>query len=395
MSIPIVTAVGSALLLVLLGDLRDHARLAAGVMVLWGVVVVAALPAQPARRGLLWVALALRALLLFSPPTLSDDVFRYVWEGQVWRAGFHPFVYPPDDPALAALRGPIWEQVNHRGVSSIYPPLAQGLFVLLNSGGTFAWKLMMGLADVGTALLLARRDLRAGWLWALLPLTVVESAGSGHLEGVGVLCLVAALGGRAWAAWAGAMIKLLPGFLMFPLVGRSGRAWAGWVGLSALVSLPLLTAGPALLRGFETYRQTWAYNASIYSLVGLLLPEATTRLLLQLVGAALSGWILVRSRDPGRVALWTTSAFVVLSPTVHPWYVLWPLAAGLWGGVGAWTWLAALMPLSYLVLDSYNPETSTWVEPLWTRPVIYLPFYALLLIEGWRRWTRPGPWPVH
>ena len=49
------------------------------------------------------VALALRLALLPTVPTLSGDMYRYVWDGRVVAAGFDPYVHVPADPALAAL----------------------------------------------------------------------------------------------------------------------------------------------------------------------------------------------------------------------------------------------------------------------------------------------------
>ena len=385
--------------MVALGEPRPHALLAAAVLVGWGLAVWGLLGLARAPRGglpagvLIAAALLVRVPLLVLDPVYSDDVYRYVWEGAVWRAGMNPFALAPDAAALAPLRDEIWAQVNHREVSSIYPPLAQLLSVLLP--GTLAWKITMGAADVVTAALLHRREPRAGWLWALLPLPALESAGSGHLEGVGVCLMVAALAGRPWAAWAGALVKLLPGVLLVPLVGRRWRWWIGGITLGLVTFSPILLAGEGAWRGFETYRATWAYNGSLYPLLCLLLEEPTARRVLQLSGIIVAAGILVRSRDPGRVAVWVTGAFVILSPTVHPWYALWPFAAALWTRTRAWEAFAVLVPLAYVVLGSHDAEASAWVEPVWPRVVIYPVFYGLLLWGAWVRMTRPGPAPVH
>jgi hypothetical protein len=210
---------------------------------------------------------------------------------------------------------------------------------------------------------------------------------SGHLEGVGVALLVAAIVTRRGAfAWLGAMVKLLPGAL---LALEPRRRWIGWGLLTLGVCAPVVRA-----EGFETYRATWAFNGSIFPLAATALGEAA-RPALQLLGACVVVAILGRSRDPARVALWTTGAFVALSPTVHPWYVLWPLAAGLLAGSRAWVVLAVTVPGAYLVLATYDPATNAWSESVATRWAIYLPFYAALAAEAWTRLTRAGPSAVH
>ncbi len=376
-----------ALAVAALGDPRAHALPFVAIVLAWGGIVALTAPDLPSPARVVIAAGLVRLPLLLVTPTLSDDVWRYVWEGEVWRAGHNPFVSAPDAPELAALRDAVWANVNHRHVPSIYPPIAQLLFVLLSGGGVLAWRLLASACDVGTAWMLARERPTAGWLWALLPLPALEAAVSGHLEGIGVACLVAAVVSRrplaagAWA-WAGAMVKLLPGVL---LVLDRPRRWPFWGLLTLAVTLPFVRVD-----GFETYRASWAFNGSIHPLTEAVAgPGARTAL--QVVGAAVVAGILLRSRDRARVALWTTGAFVILSPTVHPWYVAWPLAAALLNGSRAWIVLAVTAPGAYVVLSTYDPATSAWTEWVGTRILVYTPFYLALLAEGWARLTRPGP----
>ncbi|MDP2312822.1 MAG: hypothetical protein Q8P41_07945 [Pseudomonadota bacterium] len=382
-SVAVVAALVGAGCVAALGDPRAHAAPFVGVVVAWGLLVALLAPGLPSPARVAIAAVLVRLPLLVVAPTLSDDVWRYLWEGAVWRAGENPFVHAPDAPALAHLRDAVWANVNHRQVPSIYPPFAQLLFVLLSGGGVLAWRLVSAACDVGTAVLLARARPRAGWLWALLPLPAIESAVSGHLEGIGVLFLVAAIVTRKgiWA-WVGAMVKLLPGVL---LVLERPRAWPLWGALTVLVALPVVRA-----EGFETYRASWAFNGSLFPIAEWAV-GAAARPGLQLLGGAIVAAILLGSRDPARIALWTTGTFVVLSPTVHPWYVLWPLAAALLNGSRAWTVLAVTVPISYIVLTTYDPLTSSWTEWVATRIVVYLPFYAVLLAETWGRLVRAGP----
>ncbi len=350
-------------------------------------------PAVPLGAWLVVAALLVRAPWIPSAPIFSDDVYRYVWEGRAWAAGFNPFAHAPIDPLLASLRDEGWKRVNHPEVSSIYPPLAQLLFVLLAPGGALAWKVLGALADVGTALVLARRSSRAAWLWALLPLTALESAGSGHLESVGVFLLVASLAaneaGRTGvaiaAAWAGAMVKLLPGAALLPLV-RGVKVRAAVVVATVVAFAPILAAGRGAFRGFETYRAVWAFNGSAYPLLAAVLGSSAVaadpaRTVLQGVGALVvvgAAWRSRRQRDAAAtVAMAAAGAFVLLSPTVHPWYVLWPLGVALWvdGPAAVWTLAAVLVPFAYRVLGTLH--AGTWHEDPVTRWVVWTPVWAL------------------
>src|SRR5271169_1691477 len=78
-------------------------------------------------------AIACRLVCLFSPPFLSSDIFRYVWDGKVQAAGINPFRYIPADSHLAFLRDlDIYPHINRvDSAHTIYPPADQLIFLLI------------------------------------------------------------------------------------------------------------------------------------------------------------------------------------------------------------------------------------------------------------------------
>ena len=393
----------SAAALVMLGDLRAAVPETISVLMLWGVVVVAARPTGGKTWQVLLAALAVRAVMLLSEPSLSDDLYRYLWEGRALLEGGNPYLHPP--AALLWPDDPMRSLVNHPEVSSIYPPAALWLFALLGSIAytPLAIQAAMGLADAliawGIADILRGRgrSLAGAWLYALHPLAVVESASSGHLEPAAILCLVLAI--RAWdrggsgVGWAGAgaLLKLLPGVVMISLAKKHPRALLGVAAAAVLTTLPFLDAGPALLRGLTTYAEHWSFNAGLFGVLEALFGTAARPIGITL-GAAVCVGAVLRCADPARVALWAGGAFVLLSPTVHPWYIAWAWVPALICGVRSWTLLATLAPLSYIVLASYDPTTHTWEESAWPAWVQHLPFLMALLWESLQHLTQPGPW---
>jgi hypothetical protein len=346
-------------------------------------------------------AAAVRGVLLFSPATLSDDLYRYLWEGKVVSLGGNPYLHPPADPIWAAWADdPIRLLVNHPDVPSVYPPLALLGFSVLASlhYGPLAVKLAVGLADLATTWALGRvlqarrRSLEGAWLYALLPLAAVETAGSGHLDGIAVASLVLALlaweRGHSGLGWAGlgALVKLLPLALLPALWRRRPALLAGIVALAVLPVLPFWEAGPALLDGLAAYASRWRFNASLFALLEAALGSAA-RPVAAVLGAGLALVALRRFRDPARVALWVGGGFVLLSPTVHPWYLLWAWVPALLLGVRSWTVLAVLAPVSYVVFIGGG-----WTERAWPALVQYLPFGAALAWEAGHRLVTPGPW---
>ena len=52
-------------------------------------------------------AAAMRLVLLFSEPSLSSDIYRYVWDGRVQAAGINPYAHAPAANELHRCATPI------------------------------------------------------------------------------------------------------------------------------------------------------------------------------------------------------------------------------------------------------------------------------------------------
>jgi hypothetical protein len=368
-------------------------------------------------------ALVFRIVAAFGEPALSDDVYRYVWDGRVQLHGFHPYAHAPDDPALEELREAGWEKINHPQLKTVYPPLAQMLFLTLAAlgAGPLGFRLVLGLIDFAVVLALAYllRKLRLPRdrvvLYAWNPLAVLETAGSGHVEPLGIALVILA---AAWiidrrpgvstlALGAAVHAKLAP-LLLIP--GYLRRYRMREVLLLALVLvgliLPYALTGPAVGAGLFAYAERWEFNSSAYSCVETLFQALHTGENLKpaigwlqgildlswipwdgvyrwawppylarvVVGLALLVWVLRLTFKPGldaaRESFLVLAGLLVLSPTVHPWYVLWvlPFAATYL----SWPWLAfaALVVLSYVGQGEALPWWVRWVE--------YLTLFGLL-----------------
>src|SRR5712692_7700932 len=137
-------------------------------------------------------ALVLRIMLLPLPPGLSHDAWRYLWDARVILHGYSPYVYAPLDNRLAALRDTlILGNSRYRNVPTIYPPGAEGIYVLsylLAPSNLFVLKSIFVAFDMMTcgalAILLAGRGLdpRRIIIYAWCPLPIVEFAIQGHVD---------------------------------------------------------------------------------------------------------------------------------------------------------------------------------------------------------------------
>lgn len=227
---------------------------------------------------LMCLVLAAGLPMLVAPVALSDDVYRYLWDARVLRAGIDPYLYAPADPSLAFLRDALWREVNHPEVPTIYPPVAQGLFVVADVLGHAPWspRLLMLAAHLGLVPLLASRA--PGWAtgaWALNPLALEESALGGHLDVLvggallaGALALEVRRPARAVLALLVASGLKLVGVVLAPLLGRERRLLAfGALALVALPVWPLLGAGAGsgTVGGLGQYARRWRGNAGLYA----------------------------------------------------------------------------------------------------------------------------------
>lgn len=371
---------------------------------------------HPGGDRVIWsVAVLCRLALLPLTPELSDDFYRYLWDGHVQLQGMNPYLYAPSDLALEALRTPWHHLINHPDVSTIYPPLTQGAFFLVATlgGSVLILKLLWVLLDLAVAFVLSRvarargRDHRLIlllYLWS--PLLIVETAWNGHLEPLGLLPLALVLlldtkhSPKARSAGAGiwigmslalsALTKIAPAAALPPLARRWGlHAALAFASIVVAFYLPFAQAGESLWNGLATYSEIWRFNdGPFWILDRIFSTESPPRLAAGIMVAGVIAWTTYRSMDAERALFWILGAGLLLSPTVHPWYVLWILPFAALREDVPWLLLSGLVFLAYWGLAPYR-DTGTWPHPFWLRLVIWGPTCLLLLRKAWP--LRPTP----
>jgi hypothetical protein len=386
-------------------------------------------PGSGARPLLPWIwgfALLYRVVLLPLDPLLSDDVWRYLWDGVVQEGGINPFVHPPSAPELEALRTPWHPLINNPDVPTIYPGAAQLLFrfVAWVGGGLLLLKGLLVAAELAAAALLygvARRLGRAPGrvlvlvLWS--PLAVVETAWSGHVDALGLLFLCLALaaatpglrrpGGAparsapVQAALAGgalalaAMVKVAPAAALPPFLRTMGwRAGVGFGVAGLLVMLPYLDAGPRLLTGLFTYAEHWRFNEALFGALEWMVPGPLgARFAAGVLVIGVVGWVTWQRFPPDRALFWILGSGLLLSPTLHPWYLLWILPLAALRGSRGWLLATGTILLAYWGLGAYQ-RTGVWPHPDGLRLLIWSPPLLLLLADWIRSARSPVPEPL-
>lgn len=386
---------------------------------------------SPRPASLDWPALVGWGLLLrlgaaLALPELSDDYFRFIWDGRLWQAGINPFAALPTaylaDPARAAelgLTAELYAGLNSPEYYTIYPPVLQAIFWLATAlfphsiyGSVLVMKsfVLMGEAvSLGLLLKLLRRfELPTYFvaLYALNPLVIVELCGNLHFEALSITFLLASLaalqlGNRPrWLASAGwfalaVATKLVP--LMFlPLLirrlgwGRAIAYGAAVMLLTGLMFAPIfdLPTLRNLAQSIDLYFHQFEFNASFYYLLRAIGYEIWGHNIIRLAGtwlaltallSILAFALLERRPTLARLPpamLWTYGLYLSLATVVHPWYATLLLA---FATLSRWRWpvvFSALLPLSY-----FTYRSPAYLENLWLTALIYLVTWAVMLIE--------------
>ena len=371
-------------------------RLAAWAVV-WGIGVVCALrlPRRVAVPAIIGVAFVLRLAALAGQPILSDDLYRYAWDGRVQVSGTNPYRYTPSAPQLSDLRedwlwpgadgcaglqrDPGCTRINRPSVNTIYPPVAEAWFTAVYRVAGIetrhkAWQVAGLLGDMALVALLPavlrawKRDERWTALYALSPVAVVEVVNNAHVDGLAALFVVLALltAARRRPAWAGALlgaaflVKLYPAVVGLAFAAaftgrrqlvRLGGAFAAVV---ALAYLPhVATVGLDVLGYLPGYLEEERYGeGGRYLLAGLLgLPPALTAALAGAGLAAAGGWVLLRRPEVPRGCAVLVGALLLAVTPVQPWYAVTLLAVATVAAKPAWSAVAvAGYPYFFAVL---------------------------------------------
>lgn len=159
---------------------------------------------------LTWIAFSFRAVFILAIPNLSQDFYRFIWDGRMILEGFNPYLFTPDF-FLSNGEFPIAQaQELYDGMGSLsaghytnYPPLNQLCFFIASLfagksilGSAFVLRLIIIAADFGTLhfgrKLLEQLKLPAhNIFWYILnPFIIIELTGNLHFEGVMIFFLV-------------------------------------------------------------------------------------------------------------------------------------------------------------------------------------------------------------
>jgi alpha-1,6-mannosyltransferase len=248
----------------------------------------------------IYASLLFRLCFLFATPLLSDDFYRFIWDGRLLAAGVHPFAelpryYIENNSSIPGIDLALFNKLNSPDYFTIYPPVNQFVFWVaakLSLNSIFASVVIMRLfilgGDIGSIWLLKKildhyqLPSKNILLYALNPLVIIELTGNLHFEALLIFFLLLSY----WLLIKGRLIssainfslaiccKLIPVIFLPLLINRLGwrKSFIYYlvVGTSTLILfLPLLNT--EIISGFNQsigyYFKKFEFNASIYYLV--------------------------------------------------------------------------------------------------------------------------------
>jgi alpha-1,6-mannosyltransferase len=396
-----------------------------------------------------WIiaAFVFRISLVIAVPNLSDDVYRFIWDGRLLASGFHPFAELPTyylQPGLGipGIDKALFDKLNSPEYFTIYPPFAQFIFWLSVKlsphsilGSIVVMRILVIVAEMGSIfvmrLLLKKFNLpdKNVLLYALNPLVILELTGNMHFEAFVIFFLLLSISfivdkrniqaALSFSVAVGA--KLLPLIVIPLLVFRLGWRKAFQFCVIAMLSCMLMLLplwDTDIITGFGQslglYFKKFEFNASLYYLVreygfwnkGYNIIQSTGWKLglvsgILIVAFALSSTFApnnqsVKSNELSTIdyrlstlfpaLLSTLCIYFLFTTTLHPWYITTLLALSVFTSLRfPMVWTA----LIFLTYAGYSQEGFS--ENLWITLMEYLFVFGYLVYELlWKKEQQPA-----
>ncbi len=374
---------------------------------------------KPTLKNVFIVGVLIRVVLIFAFPNLSDDIYRFLWDGQLTGLNINPYGHLPSELVnqnIFGLSAELYDQMNSPDYYTIYPPIAQLIFYITTWFGSDIFsmsiviKLIFLIAELFTFLgiiqileaLKKNRILSA--LYFLNPLILVEGMVNLHFEIIMIAFFIWGVyfifvrKNLIWGALfftlsiAGKLLPIM--FLPFFFFGMKGRERLHFFSIGLVFMT--IAFSPIIFgldfqnfgSSIDLYFQKFEFNGGLYYVFRYLGKLYSGYNLIHYIGPFLGCTALFliikkaylqKSYDLQSFldfAFYSFLAYLLLTTTVHPWYLCIPVLLSVftkWRFTLIWSFLILFTYINY----SYDPY---W-ENLWMVAIEYTLIFGILIYE--------------
>lgn len=377
-------------------------------------------------RLLLIASITIRIILIFPFPNLSDDIYRFIWDGRLQHIGINPYAAIPSElvGSNPILPEELFNLLNSPDYYSIYPPINQVVNYLSTYFSTtdylyesVIYKSLLFVFDMISMFavfhVLKKLELSKFkmFLYFLNPLVIIEISGNGHFEGVMIAFLAlslffivqkkAASSAVAFSLSVGS--KLLP--IMFaPAIFMFLRNRSAWSYIFIAILATLLIFLPAglgihletmnLFDSIDLYVKKFEFNGSIYYLLRFIGYKIYGYNMIHILGPILTLATIVsilyisyrqKQNDYNQLIVtlfFSFTIFLFLSRTVHPWYLCIPIFLCIFNHFRfpiIWSYLITLTYINY----SYSVYKENYMIVIFEYTIVFC--FAIWELSSYRK----------
>ena len=404
----------------------EHSKLLLIYSVLFGSYYFIVKNQKIKESWLSYLAVLFRLLFLVAIPNLSQDFYRFVWDGRLILEGLNPYLHTPNELMESSIG--LFPQMNtlYEGMGALsakhysnYPPVHQMPFIIAAFiskhsilGSIVVLRLILISADLGILVfgkkLLKKlnKPTRTMYWFILNPLVIIELTGNLHFEGL-MLCLFIMslyfIHSKKWHIAAVVMalsiaVKLVP-VLSLPLFlnklgwKKSVLFYSVTAAVFIILFIPFFSFG--LLENFSATIGLWfsnfEFNASVYyflkgtleNINGVSVINSMGIIVACVVTLQTSYLLLKKKKETSQIILmilWILSGYYFISTTVHPWYIISLLL------LSVFTNYKFVLVWSYTLILSYIAYNEFSVEEC--NSILIIEYTPVILMLGWELYSK-------
>ncbi len=348
-------------------------------------------------KTLIIIGITCRVCLLFSTPELSDDFYRFIWDGHLSNETINPYKYTPQQlMQMGFLDTGLYHKLNSPTYYTVYPPINQSIYAISTylgqgtiSKSTFFMKLIfLGfelLTTWGLIKLLKALDRSPKLVihYLLNPLIIMEFVGNLHFECLLISFLVLTflffikeritMSGISLSL--AIFVKITPLLLLpFFLKKLPLRKIPLFLFSMLWITLPMTiifwdpTMFEHIYASMQLYFGHFEFNSSIYQWF-YTIPYEHRPLFVNIVKALfiiaiICYWLMYSDKIKKHIIKDVLVYFVLyflFASSIHPWYITPVILCGiLLNYKFSYVW-AAIIPLTYITYKTEMYTQNNWI----------------------------------